>query len=81
LILEDNMSKSQFIKNDKVCLSHSSSREDVEFVFSVDKSFNDITITMILDNKDNRRHIEVEHEIMSCAIPYLIEWLQEKQNA
>ena len=75
------MSKSQFIKNDKVHLGHSSTHEDVKFVFSVDKSFGDIVITMILDSKDDKRHIEVTHQIMDCAIPDLIKWLQEKQNA
>ena len=71
------MSKSPFIKNNKVYLSHSSSHEGVKFVFSVDKSFGGIIITMILDSKDGKRHIEVTHEIMPGAIPCLIKWLQE----
>ena len=75
------MGKPKFITNDEVHLSHSSTHEDVEFVFSVDKSFGDIVITMILDNKDDKRHIEVTHQIASYAVPYLIKWLQEKQNA
>ncbi len=74
------MGKSQFIKNDEIHLNHSSTHENVEFVFSVNKSFGDIIITMILDQEKGKRHIEVEHEIMDCAIPHLIKWLQEKQT-
>lgn len=71
------MSKSQFIKNNKVCLSHRSREEVVKFEFSIGKPFKDITITMILESTDKKRHIEVEHQIMESALPCLIEWLQK----
>ena len=67
-------------KKDEVRLGHvCGSGETVTFVFSADK-YNCIKMTMILEDKRQNRHFEVEHEPMDCLVDELIKWLQEKRK-